>query len=48
MYDAVVKALIFGVVGSEKPWGKYDEIKFLCPVPGYDRHLQFAKVLELK
>lgn len=37
MYDCVAHAWIFGVCGNE-PWGKQDAIKFLCPVPGYDRH----------
>lgn len=38
MYDTVSAAMLFGLPGSEKPWGKYDKISFLCVVPGYDRH----------
>ncbi len=36
MYDTIQRALQFGILG-ETPWNKINA-KFLCPVPGYDRH----------
>lgn len=36
MYDYVSQCMIFGA--GDKPWAAQDGIKFLCPVPGYDRH----------
>ncbi|MBR2868555.1 MAG: aminotransferase class I/II-fold pyridoxal phosphate-dependent enzyme [Clostridia bacterium] len=36
MYDYIAQCMLFGA-GAE-PWSKQDGIKFLCPVPGYDRH----------
>ena len=37
MYDYIAQCMLFGASGC-KPWSKVDDVAFLCPVPGYDRH----------
>ena len=43
MFDTVSRSMLLGVNGST-PWCKLDQVRFMCPVPGYDRHF---KILEL-
>ena len=42
MYDSISRSYTHGVLGST-PWCKLDKIKFLCPVPGYDRHFAITE-----
>ncbi|MBQ6365170.1 MAG: aminotransferase class I/II-fold pyridoxal phosphate-dependent enzyme [Oscillospiraceae bacterium] len=43
MYDCIIKAWVFGVYGGSKPWSAQGKVKFLCPVPGYDRHFRITQ-----
>ena len=42
MYDSISRSMTHGVMGST-PWCKLDEVKWLCPVPGYDRHFAITE-----
>ena len=47
MYDTISRSFTFGVNGST-PWYKLDKIKFLCPVPGYDRHFKITETFGIE
>lgn len=47
MYWTMSVAMTNGVMGG-KPWGQQGEIKFLCPVPGYDRHFAVTQFFGVK
>ena len=42
MYDTVSRSVTHGVMGNT-PWCKLDQVKFLCPAPGYDRHFAITQ-----
>lgn len=41
MFDTISQGMTHGL--GDKPWGKQEELKFLCPVPGYDRHFAITE-----
>ncbi len=47
MFDYIAQAFSHGVMGST-PWSKLPEVKFICPVPGYDRHFTILEYFGIK
>ncbi len=47
MFDLVSQNMLFGNCDSEKPWS-FDKVKFICPVPGYDRHFAICEYMNIE
>ena len=47
MYNYIDMAMQFGILGNT-PWNKLEKVKFLCPVPGYDRHFAICELFNIE
>ncbi len=45
MYDTLMRSMVFGEIESDRPWANEHIRKWLCPVPGYDRHFAITETL---
>lgn len=48
MYDLLAFAMLFGTPDSDRPWKDEPQLRWLCPVPGYDRHFGITEALSIE
>lgn len=44
MFDLISWSYIFGTNDSPRPWSEEETVKWICPVPGYDRHFAITEL----
>lgn len=47
MYELISQSVLFGIDGN-LPWSQMKKVKWLCPVPGYDRHFRITEHFEIE
>ncbi|MBZ5735240.1 aminotransferase class I/II-fold pyridoxal phosphate-dependent enzyme [Nocardioides sp. TRM66260-LWL] len=48
MHQVVTSLLLWGGPGSPRPWKDEEVVRFVCPVPGYDRHFSMLADLGIE
>ena len=48
MYDLIAYSVLFGTCSSDRPWSAEDTVRWLCPVPGYDRHFSVTEAFGIE
>ena len=43
MHDTIARFMSHGTADSDQAWSKLDQVKFICPAPGYDRHFAICE-----
>lgn len=47
MHDTIIRGMLVGMPGTNEPWSN-QKIKFICPVPGYDRHFSICELYNIE
>ncbi len=48
MHQTMMTAFYFGLSGADSAWNREESVKFICPVPGYDRHFSVCEQLGIE